>query len=116
MLPRGLLPRSKVALIVEVHTVGDSVETASGPESFHDREEFVFALKAALAVIAGILGTIKLRSGDDLDGNVLFVGEGQGVGKMRAGKAGRVGDHRQHVVSESAVRGQGKIRGVDAAE
>ena len=115
MLFGGLLAGAEVALIVQVHTVGDRVEPARGAKVFHDCEEFVFAVKAALAVIAGIFGTIEFRSGDDFERNSLLVGEGDGVGQVRAGQAGGIGDHRQHVVAESAMSGPGEIGGIDTA-
>ena len=82
---------------------------------FHHRKKFIFALKAALAIVAHIFRTVEFRSGDHFQRNALFVGEGDGVGQMGAGQAGRIGDDRQHVGSESAVSDPGEIRGIDAA-
>jgi hypothetical protein len=63
---RGLLAGAKVALIVQIHAICNRVETAGGAKSFHYFEEFIFTLKAALAVVACVLGTIKFRRGRSL--------------------------------------------------
>ncbi len=112
MLRGGLLAGAEVALIILVHAVGDGVESAGGAEIFHDGEELVFAMEAALAVIAGIFGAVEFCGRDDFEGNPMFVGEGDGVGEMGAGQAGGVGDYCEHIGAEFAVRGPGEVSGV----
>ena len=79
VLPGSLLPGAEVALIVEVHAVSDGVETACGTEFLHHTKKFVFTLKAALAVVAGIFGALELGGGDDFERNSLLVGESNGI-------------------------------------
>src|SRR5579864_1937824 len=110
----SLLPGTKVALVVNVHAVGNDVEAASYAQFFHHGEKLVFTLKAALAVIAGIFGAVEFGGGDDFERNRLLVGKGDGIVQVRASEAGRVGNHREHVCAQSAVRGPGEIGGVDA--
>ena len=111
----GLLAGAEVALIVKVHAVSDGVEAACGAEFFHHRKKLVFALKAALAIVARIFGAVEFGGGDDFDRNALLVGKGNGIVQLSASQAGRVGDHRQHVCAKSAVGGPGEIRGIHAA-
>ena len=115
MLRGGLLAGAEVALVVLVHTVSDSVESAGGAEIFHHGEEFIFAMEAALAVVAGIFRAVEFRCRDDFEGYPVLVGEGDGVGEMSASKAGRVGDYSEHIGAEFAVRGPSEIGGVYAA-
>src|SRR5258707_4460574 len=96
----GLLSWAKIALVVQVHSVGDRVEASCGPQLFHHRKKLVLALKAALAVIARILRTLELRSGNNLQGDYLFLREGNCIGEMSPGKAGRISDDREHFLPQ----------------
>ena len=97
MLRGGLLAGAEVALIILVHAVGDGIESAGGAEIFHDGEEFIFTVEAALAVVAGIFGAVEFGRCDDFDRDFVLVGKSDGVGEMSAGQAGGIGDHRQHL-------------------
>src|ERR1700722_15306590 len=98
VLLRRLLSGTEVALVVLIDAVSNRVETTRGAEFLHHIEEFVFAVEATLAVVAGILGTVEFRSRDDLDGDSLLAGESDGVTELGAGQAGRVGDNPEHLV------------------
>ncbi len=63
VLTGGLLAGAKVALVVDVHTIGDHVEAARYAKRFHDREKLVLAVKAAGRVVANVLGTIQFGRG-----------------------------------------------------
>src|SRR4029077_20839220 len=115
MLLGGLLPRAEVTLIVPVHAVGNRIESARSAQPFHDIEEFVFALKATLPVIACILWAVEFRGGDYFDRDPLFFGEGDSVAQVGAGEAARADDHSHHVSAKSAVRSPGQIRGIASA-
>jgi hypothetical protein len=115
VLPGDVPAGAEVAFVVEIHAIRDGVEAARGAESFHDGEEFVFAVEAALAVVAGIFWAVEFGGRDDFEGDSVFSGKGDGVGEMGAGQAGGVGDYCQHVGAEFAVRDPGEIGGVHAA-
>src|SRR5579862_575905 len=115
MLRRCALSGAEVALIVEVEAVGYRVESARGTEVFHHREEFVFALEAALSVVALVFRAVEFGGGDDLDRDSLLVGESNRVREMSAGEAGGVSDDREHVVPEYFVSDPSQVGGVDAA-
>jgi hypothetical protein len=115
VLRGGLLAGTKVALVILIHTVGDCIETARGADLLHDCEEFVLAVEAALAVVAGIFWAVEFGSRDDFEGDSVFIGEGDGVGEMGAGQARRIRNYSQHVFAEFAVRDPGEIGGVNAA-
>ncbi len=85
---RGLLPWAEVALVVEVHAVGDGVEAARGAQFLHHVKQFVFALKTALPVVARIFRAVEFRGRDDFQRNALLVGKGDGIGELRASQAG----------------------------
>ena len=110
-----LLTGTKIALIVEVHAIGDSIEAARRPEFFHQRKQFIFAEEAALRIIAHIFRTVKFRGRDYFKGNRLFLGESNCIGKLGARQAGRVGDDRQHVFSQRLMRSPSQVGGVNTA-
>ncbi len=113
MLLRRLLPRTKVALIVEVHTVCDRIKSARGAQTFHHIKQLILAVKAALSIVPHVLGALEFRSRHHLHRNPLLVRECQSVRKVRACQAGRVSNHRQHVTAQNFMGGPGKISRID---
>src|SRR5438876_182971 len=109
------LAGTKIALVVEIHAIGDGIETMFAAVALHDGEELVFAVEAALCVIAGIIWIFQLLRLDDLAGNVLFLREKQGVFKLSSRQRGRIGDERQHVLAQRLMRGMRQISGVHAS-
>ena len=81
----------------------------------HDAEEFVFAMEAAVEVVAGVFGTVELFSGDDVERHAESAGEGAGLFEVATGERGRVGDNGDHARAEQAVSGGREVSGVDAA-
>ena len=59
-------------------------------------------MKAAGRIVAGVFGTIQFGGGDDFERNAVLSGKGDGVGKLGAGQARRVGDDGQHVGSDAS--------------
>ena len=51
----GLLAGAEVAAVVEVHAVGEVAEAEARAFEFHGGEEGVFAVEAALGVVAGVV-------------------------------------------------------------
>src|ERR1039458_6134771 len=54
MLSGRLLPGPKVALVVEVHAVGNGIEPQALPLLFHYGEQFVFAVIATGSIITQV--------------------------------------------------------------
>ena len=115
MLCGGLLAGAEFAAVVEVHAVGDVREAARCADLLHLGEELVFAVKAAVCVVALVIGAFQFVGLEDLDGDAVFGGEGKGGGEFGAGKRGGVGDDGLHVFAEDLVGGVGEIGGVGAA-
>jgi hypothetical protein len=110
----GALAGAEVAGVVGVHAVGDVCEAELRAESTHDVEELVFAMEAAVEVVAGILGAVELFGGDDVEGHAETVGEGAGCIEVAAGQRGRICDDGDHAGAEKTVRGGRQISRVDA--
>src|SRR5215469_10496896 len=110
-----LLPWTEVPLIIEIYAVSNRIKATLRAQLFHGYEEFILALKAALAVVANIVGTIEFRGIDHFKWKALFIRERNGIGQLRAGEAGGICDDRQHLVSQSAVRSPGEICGIHAS-
>src|SRR5579864_7695917 len=72
-------------------------------------------MEAARGVVAGVFGAIEFGGGNDFEGNVLLVSEGDRVGELGAREAGRVGDHGKHVRAERLMSGPGEVGGIDSA-
>ena len=51
-----------------------------GAELLHLGEELVFAVEAALGVVALVVGVFELGGLEDVDGDGVFGGEGEGGG------------------------------------
>src|SRR5438094_5746633 len=115
MLQRGHLPGPEIALIVEIHSVGDSLKAASGRESLHHSEELVLAVKAAGGIIPNVFRPVEFVGTNHLDWNVVFAGECYSIIELKPRKARRVGDDGQHVASESIMTSPSEERGVRAA-
>ena len=109
------LAGAEVALVVEVHSVGDGFESASRAEILHHREEFVLAVEAAGGIVADVLRAVEFAGRNNFKRNALLASEGDSVGELEAGEAGRVGDDRQQAVAEGLVSGPGQECGVSAA-
>ena len=115
MPDRRPLAGTEVALIVEIYAVRDGVESARHAQFFHQREQFILTEEAALRIVAHIFGTIEFRGGDHFQRNRLLPRKGDGIGKLRARQAGRVGDDRQHVIPQDLMRGPRQVRRIHAA-
>ncbi|HMH15578.1 MAG TPA: hypothetical protein VK578_20930, partial [Edaphobacter sp.] len=80
VLGGGLLAGAEVATVVEVHAEGDVTEVTGGALGFHLGEELVFAVEAALGVVALVVGIFELGGLKDVGGNRVLGGEGEGGG------------------------------------
>jgi len=109
------LSRPEIALIVQVHAIGDAVEPAGAAKLFHHVKKLVLAVKTPRPVIADIFRPVHFRGVDDFQRNRALPGEREGVSQLSAGQAWRIGDHRKHVVAQSLMRSPGEKRRIDAA-
>jgi hypothetical protein len=78
VLSGGLLSGAELAAIVQIHTVGDVMEVADGALGLHLSEELIFAVKAALRVVALVVGVGEFRGRKDVGGNTVLGGKGEG--------------------------------------
>ena len=69
VLGGGLLAGAEVSAVVEVHAVGDVGEAVLGAELLHLGEELVFAVEAALGVVALVVGVFELGGLQDVGGD-----------------------------------------------
>ncbi len=88
VLRGGLLAGAELGAVVEVHAVGDVSEAAGCAALLHLGEELVFAVEAAVGVVALVVGVVELVGVEDLDGDVVVGGEGEGGGEFGAGEGG----------------------------
>ena len=115
MLCCGLLAGAEFAAVVEVHPVGDVLEAAPGALGLHLGEELVFAVEAALAVVADVVGVVEFVRVENVGRDAVRGGEGEGGGEFGARQGGGVGDDGQHPVAEHLMRDPGEVGGVGAA-
>ena len=85
MLGRGLLAGAEFAAVIEVHAEGDVAEAAGLTLGLHASEELIFAVKAALAVVALVVGVLEFFGVQNLDGNIMLGGEVECGGQFGAG-------------------------------
>src|SRR5207237_9201495 len=115
MLRCRSLARAKISLIIHIYAVRNRVKIMRQTEILHYGEQFIFAMKTARGIVAGVLRTIEFGSGDDLKWNSLFAGESDGVCQMAAREAGRVGDRRQHICTQNLIGSQSQECGIRSA-
>ena len=66
MVASRSLPRTEIALIVEVYPICNRIETVFGAESLHHGKQFVLAVETSLRVVASIVGVGEFPSLDNL--------------------------------------------------
>jgi hypothetical protein len=103
----GPLPGTEVALVVDVHAVGNGIKSPLAAEFLHDGEQFILAVKTAGSVVAGVFRAIEFAGHHDLQRDSLLAGEGGGSGQLGSGQTGRIGDHGQHVAAQYFMRRPG---------
>src|SRR6516225_2534282 len=99
MLLCRLLPGTVIALVVHVNTIGDSLERCSLNIALQGAKKLIFAMKTASCVITAVFGLFQFAGIDNGKRDALFFSEGDSVAHLRARKAGRVGQDRQHCTS-----------------
>src|SRR5437867_9163249 len=115
MLCRRSLARAKISLIIYIYAVRNRAKVVRQTEILHHGEQFIFAMKTARSIVADVSRTIKFRGDDYLKRDSPFAGESDGVRQMAARKAGRIGDHRQHIVTQNLIGSPSQECGIDSA-
>ncbi len=115
MLLGGALAGPEVARIVGIHSVGDVGEAELRAERSHDGEQLIFAVEAAVGVVALVFGAIEFAGCDDAQGHAEGRGEGLRLLEIAAREAGRIGEHGEHAVAQDAMGGCGEKGGIDAS-
>ena len=86
MLLGGALAGAEVACVVGVHTVSDGGEAELRAESAHYVEELVFAMEAAVEVVAGVFGTVEFFGGDNVERHAEGEGKDAGLFEVASGE------------------------------
>jgi len=115
VLPRRLLSRTKIALIIRVHAVGDDVEAVLRAKLFHHRKQLVFAMEAPRSVILAVVRALQLRSLDDRERNVLLLRKRNRILHLGSRQAWRISQHREHLLAERLMRRPCEERRIDTA-
>ena len=85
------------------------------PKLLHAGEQLGLAVEAALRVVTLVVGVVEFFRLQNARGNTQLGGEGERRSQFAARQGSGVGDHRQHLWPERALRGKGQERGVRAA-
>ena len=115
MLARSCLPGTEIALIINIHAVGNRLKATSCGKCFHHLKEFVFAVEAPLAIIADVFRPVHFAGLDDLNGNAMFLREGKRVLKLGTSQARGVRDYGQHIAAKNLVRDPCQISRINSA-
>src|SRR5579864_9168259 len=113
MLPRGLLTRTEVALVIHIDPVGNGVELVRAAKIFHNGEQFVLAVEAASSIVAGIFGAIEFGGGNDLQRDALFSGKVHRVIQLSASETGRVCNDRENVPPQDLMDSPSQEAGIN---
>ncbi len=76
----GLLAGTEISSVVEVHAEGQVPEPPGCALGFHLGEELVFAVEAAAGVVALVVRVVEFGSVEDVRGDAVLGGEGEGGG------------------------------------
>jgi hypothetical protein len=108
----GTLAGTIVAQIVFVHAVHDVGVAALAADPFENREQFVFAVKAAVRIVLHVVGVFELVRFDVFVADSELPGEGFGVSFVRCGYGGGIGGDRDNIVAQSLPGGPREISGI----
>ena len=109
-----ILPRTIIALIVQVNAVCNGAKSALVTISFHRREELILAVEAASVIVAPILDAIQFRRMNDLQRNSLLFGKSYGVTHLPTRKTGRIGEYGLHTVAQFLMCRPREKPGIDS--
>ena len=110
-----LLAGAEVSAVVEVHAEGDVLEASGCALGLHLGEELVFAVEAALGVVALVVGVFEFGGLENVGGDRVFGGECEGGGEFGAWERGGVGDDCQHFFAKGLMCCVGEVSRVGAS-
>src|SRR5208282_869756 len=114
MLPRGLLPGAKIALVGGVDSIGDGVEPAALAVAPKDSEQFVLTVKTTHGIVAGVRRIFQFLRFHNLERDFALPRKSERVFEVSPRQAGGIGNHGEHLAAEDLMRGPGKKSGVHA--
>src|SRR5215467_10548195 len=79
---------------------------------FHHCEQLLFAVKAAVGVVARVVWIFKFSGLNDSQGNFLFLGKAKSVFILAARKRWGICDYRQHLLTKHPMSSISKISGI----
>ena len=82
MLESGLLSRTEIAQIIEVHAVSNCCEAAFLGKLMHGLEQLILAVEAAHGIVAHVCRPLHLLRLNDLDRYPLFLGKTESILKL----------------------------------
>jgi hypothetical protein len=115
MLARCPLAGTEVALVVQVYAVAMASKPHAARNSSISVNSSSLQKKAAMCVVADVFRALEFRGWDHFQRNCLLFRKCNRIGKLGAGQTGRVGDDRQHILSERLMRGPGEVGGIHSA-
>ena len=115
MFGGGAMARAEFVRVVCVDAVGDNGEPAGASERFEFLEEFILAVVAAVGVIGDVEGIRELIGADAFVANAGGSGEAPGFAEVVFGKACGESSDGKSAITESFMRGPGKISRVRSA-
>src|SRR5580692_784170 len=115
MLVGGLLSRPEITFVVDIDSVSDSIELTGLPVAFEDGEQFVFAVKTAHGIVAGVSGIFQLSRFHYFYRNFVLARKGERIFKMGSRQTGGICDHGAHFAAEHLMRRPSQKRGIHAA-
>jgi len=104
MLRGCSLSGAEVSLVIHVYAIGNGVKGVLSRELFHNREQLIFTVEAAAAIVANVVSPVELVRPQNFAGDLLLAGEGQSIVELKPGQAGGIRDYGQHVVAKRPVR------------
>src|SRR5262249_18387677 len=115
MLLGCALPRTKVALVVEVLAVSNVLKIQCGALTVHHGEQFVLAIKAARGIILRVLWPRHLVSHHDLERYLPVLSKFDCELQFTTRQTGRVGEQGKHALAKHLMRRPGEKDRVGSA-
>ena len=110
------LAGTKITLIINIHAVGNGLEASVRGKGFHHLEKFILTVEAPLTVITDVFRPIHFARLDHLNGDPMFLREGEGILQLSARQTGRVCNYRQHVLAQELASDPSKVSRITPPE
>src|SRR5215472_167161 len=114
MLLRGGLAGAIIAEVILVHAIDDVLVAALAADFAKTREELVFAVEAAVGVVAQVIGIVELAALDVFVHDAELLHEGFEIALVGFGQRRRIGGDGEGAGAQHAMRGPRQIGRVGA--